>query len=81
MELLDALWHRVMSQRADRKATALMAVATHQEPPLLVGLVAAGREWARTNMVQVSTPTEGRVIQPDGAVHLVDLTAGTYSCR
>jgi len=30
--------------------------------------------------MQLSSPSEGRVIQPDNSVHLVNLTAGTCTC-
>ncbi len=49
VELLDALWHRVMAQRAKRSLLAEEAIAKGQWPPLITGLVEEGRNWARCN--------------------------------
>jgi len=81
VELLDALWHWVMAQRAERSLLAVEAIAKGQWPPLITGLVEEGRNWARCNGLQMSSPTEARVVQPDGRIYLVDLTARTCSCR
>ena len=43
--------------------------------------VQEGRKWAQSNHVQLSSPIEGRVVQPDNAVHLVNLQTGTCSYR
>lgn len=82
VELLDALWHRVMEKRAERLGIASLVVeAGGLTTPWVEGKLEEGRALARSNRVQPSSPTEGRVVQPDGRIFLVDLAAGTCSCR
>ena len=79
--LLDAIWHRVMEKRADRlcAATALLE-AGREMTPFVEGVVSQGRRWAQGNRVQHSTLFEARVVQPNGQIQIVNLTAGTCSC-
>ena len=80
--LLDSIWHRVMEKRAERLASAqaLLAAGRVMTPAVEV-VIAEGRQWAQGNRLQLSSPTQGRVVQPNGSIYLVDLTAGTCSCR
>lgn len=81
IELLDALWHRVMAKRAERLTTALKALAEGRlTTPFVEGELTKGRLWARQNTVQPSSPSQARVQQPDNRVMLVDLEKGTCSC-
>ena len=82
MELLDSIWHRVMEKRADRLAAALLAAEEGRlTTPFVEGKLMEGRKWAQSNSVQPSSPTVGRVVQPNGTIYLVDLAAGTCTCR
>lgn len=81
LQLLDALWHRVMDERATRLTTATKAILEgFAYTPFCAGLVTKSRQWARTNQVQVSSPTQARVIGASGLIYLVDLGLGTCSC-
>jgi len=82
LELLDSLWHRVMAMRGERLLTANKALAEGKTTtPWVEARLEEGREWARGNHIQLSSLTEGRVVQPDGRIHLVDTAAGICSCR
>ena len=82
VEMLDNLWHRVMEKRAQRLLTASKALAEGSlTTPWVEGKVEEARTWALRNIVQVSSPSKGRVVQPDGSIHLVNTTARTCSCR
>jgi hypothetical protein len=82
VELLDAIWHRVMAARGERLAAAnKLLAAGHNTTPFVDGVVSEGRGWAQGNICQVSSPSEARVIQPDGRIFLVDLAGRTCSCR
>lgn len=79
--LLDAIWHRVMEKRAGRLAAATALIAEGRTmTPFVEGVIIKGREKAQGNSLQLSSPTQGRVIQPDGYIYLVDIAAGTCSC-
>jgi hypothetical protein len=81
LELLDSIWHRVMEKRADRLAAALKAIEEGRDTtPFVEGKIVEGRKWAQSNHVQPSSPTVGRVVQPNGTIYLVDLAARTCSC-
>jgi hypothetical protein len=55
LQLLNALWHRVMDERAFRLTTAIKAISEgFAYTPFCASLVAESRQWARTN--QVSSP-------------------------
>ena len=82
VELLDAIWHRVMEKRGQRLLAATSAISEGRSTtPFVDARIEEGRELARSNRVQISSPTTGRVVQPDGTIHLVDTAAGTCSCR
>jgi hypothetical protein len=55
LQLLDAIWHRVMDERATRLATATKAIINgFSYTPFCAGLVTESRKWARTNRVRSS---------------------------
>lgn len=71
-----------MDERATRLTIATQAITDgFRYTPFCAGLVTKSRQWARTNQVQISSPTQARVIGASGRIHLVDLAAGTCSCR
>jgi hypothetical protein len=82
VEMLDNLWHRVMEKRARRLQAASKALAQGlSATPWVEGKVEEARTWALANTVQVSSPIEGRVVQPNGSIHLVNTAARVCSCR
>ncbi|ELR04437.1 hypothetical protein GMDG_01513 [Pseudogymnoascus destructans 20631-21] len=82
VELLDAIWHRVMEKRGQRLLAATSAITEGRlTTPFVDARIEEGRELARSNRVQISSPTTGRVVQPDGTIYLVDTAAGICPCR
>jgi SWIM zinc finger len=80
--MLDSLWHRVMEKRAQRLLIASKALEEGLvTTPWVEGKVEEARTWALANTVQISSPFEGRVVQPNGNIYLVNTTARTCSCR
>jgi hypothetical protein len=52
VDLLDAIWHRVMENRASRLAEALAITAKGAKyTPFVAAHVNKGRKWAQSNKV------------------------------
>lgn len=82
LELLDSLWHRVMEKRASRRQAALQATDTARlATPFVEKALLEAKQLASSNRVQLSSPTEARVIQTNGNVFTVSLSAKECSCR
>jgi hypothetical protein len=63
VELLNALWHRVMEKRSSRLQAATKALSDGAvTTPWVDSRLEEARQWAGTNSVQVSSPMEGRVL-------------------
>jgi hypothetical protein len=84
--LLDALWHRVMDQAAERHADATALLTRGKQfTPFCAKLVNERRKLAQSYTVQLSSEqagvgrvTESTLVNP---VFVVDLGAGRCSCR
>jgi len=97
-ELLDAIWHRVMTNRASQLQEAQkQARDSLKWTSYCQTKLAYGRKWAQSNrvslllkllimltalfiQVQHASPTEGRVIQSDGLIYLVNTTTTACGC-
>lgn len=80
IQLLDTIWHKLMAERFSRLQLASKPDAGRFTKFCLKQL-SLQRPWARTNRVQLSSTTTGRVTNGhDGQVYLVDLAHGTCSC-
>lgn len=80
--LLDSIWHRVMEKRAERlTAASALILEGRTMTPFVESAIIEGRRSAQGNSLQLSSPTQGRVIQPNGCIFLVDIAVGTCSCR
>jgi hypothetical protein len=70
-----------MEKRAERLAAASALILEGRTmTPFVESAIIKGRQSAQGNSLQLSSPTQGRVIQPDGCIFLVDIAAGTCSC-
>lgn len=80
-DLLNELWHRVMSERyirfeEARRQQGKGAVVT----PFCASVLSEGRKWAQSCSVQQFSPVEARVIQTDRLVNFVNLDARSCGC-
>jgi hypothetical protein len=70
-----------MEKRFERKALAHMVIAAGRHTtPWVDKKVEEARAYAQSNRVQISSPVEGRVVQLDGRIHVVNLDDKTCSC-
>ena len=82
LELLDSLWHQTMEKWADHLVAVMRALGEGcWGTPFLEGKLMEQRLWACSNTMMPSSPTQAHVQQPNNRVMLVDLEAGTCSCR
>jgi len=70
-----------MASQSERLNGALKAHSkARTATPFMEARLAEGRGWAQSNQVQISSPSQARVVQIDGQICLVNLEAGTCSC-
>ena len=80
VELLNAIWHKVMSQRFDRYQEAIGTGPAILYTKFCTQLLGESRVWARQNIALMADEFHGHVTQPNGEVKLVDLEQGICSC-
>lgn len=80
IQLLDAIWTKLMTERYTRLENANKPNAG-AFTKLCLQRLALQRPWACTNIVNLSSPTTACIEQPNGHVYLVDIGAGTCTCK
>lgn len=80
VQLLDALWTRVMDTRFKRLALAADAHESEQWTPWARGKLQAQRLFARTNTIVMRTELQDLVKQMNNNVYTVDLETKECSC-
>jgi len=80
VDLLNAIWHRVMKQRFERYQAACNSGPGVLYTKFCTKELGESRIWARQNIAQMANEIHGHVTQPNGNVKIVNLATGTCTC-